>query len=85
MKEPNRFMLYVEHVTWLLREVAKGHFSGVAVHILEPKLIRLLPARSRDWLYARWEWSVCREFNDGPDDCYLPWKEYWKKGKEARP
>ena len=56
--------------------------NGGSYNWLGNILLRLSP-KLHLWLYSRREWSVCREFNDGPDDCYLPWRDYWKQVKEV--
>lgn len=44
---------------------------------LDALMLRLFP-HQRLWISARYEWSVGRTFNDGPDEYYWPWKVYWE-------
>lgn len=86
MKEPS---VYQKLLWWLEEQQARfvrwstGHavwYLG-AHSKLDAKLLSLLPLQHH-WLLAKHEWSICRTFNDGPDECYWPWRKFWKMYKD---
>lgn len=88
MSEPTRYQRIIWWLEYRYHDFVRWSTYAVYQYIdrrpkLNKLLQRLFPIQYL-WVISRMEWEIGQTMNDGPDEYYMLWPDYWKMVNDRR-